>query len=103
MNITDFKDYVRETINDHPNLKMEILDLYWLAMTEIHEGESEWNEINHAINSIGELIQDETEPQVGWDVAKNHIHDISCGIADPENYWYKKEDGIYYPQLRKNN
>lgn len=100
MNIENFKEYVRETINDHPDLKMEILDLYWLAINEIDEGGSEWNEINHAINSIGELIEDATEPQVGWDVAKNHPHDIS-GIFNHEEYWYKKENGIYYPQLRK--
>lgn len=101
MNIENFIGYVREKINDHPELKMEILDLYWLAINEIDEGGSEWNEINHAINSIDELIEEtQYEPQVGWDVAKNHPHDIS-GILNHEEYWYRKENGIYYPQLRK--
>lgn len=100
MNLQYFQDYTRKAINDHPNLEVEILDFYWLAINEIEEGGSERHEIDLAINSIQELIEDATEPQVGWDVAKNHPHDI-CGVLHHEDYWYKKEHGVYYPQLRK--
>ena len=58
MNIENFIGYVREKINDHPDLKMEILDLYWLAINEIDEGGSERHEIDLAINSIEELINE---------------------------------------------
>lgn len=100
MTMNEFKQWVADQMSAYPNLKEEILDFYYLAKDEIEEGGSEWNEINHAINSIDELTGDTDEPQVGWDVAKNHVHDIS-GILNHEEYWYKKENGIYYPQLRK--
>jgi hypothetical protein len=98
--MSNFKKWVQEQINLHPNLKQEILDFFWLCIDEIHDGGSERHEIDLAIGSINELIADANEPQVGWDVAKNHPHDIS-GIINPIEYWYKKEEGIYYPQLRK--
>jgi hypothetical protein len=30
MNVQDFKQWVQEQINLHPNLKMEILEFFWL-------------------------------------------------------------------------
>ena len=98
MNLQYLKEFCREKIAEYPNLAVEIQDLYWLAIDEIADNESEFHEIELAINNINELIENET--QVGWDVAKNHPHDI-CGILHHEEYWYKKENGIYYPQLRK--
>lgn len=52
-----FKEFVNEKINQYPNLKMEILDFFWLCVDEIHDGGSEQHEINLAINSINELIE----------------------------------------------
>jgi hypothetical protein len=103
MNTEEFYQWVVNMMGAFPNdadKRNQIKELYYLALSEIEEGGSEWNEINHAINSIDELIGDADETQVGWDVAKNHVHDIS-GIVNHEEYWYKKENGIYYPQLRK--
>lgn len=100
MNLDYLKGFCREKIAEHPELKEQIVDLYYLAQDEIEEGGSESNEVELAISSIDELIENET--QVGWDVAKNHPHDIS-GILNHEEYWYKKEHGIYYPQLLKEN
>ena len=100
MLMSDFKKWVQEQIDLHPNLKMEILEFFWLCVDEIHDGGSQQHEISLAINSINELIEDSNESQVTWDVAKNHPHDIS-GIVNHEDYWYKKEQGIYYPQLKR--
>ena len=100
MTMNTFKQWVADQMSAYPNLKEEILDFYYLAKGEIAEGGSEMHEISLAMSSINELIGDANEPQVGWDVAKNHAHDIS-GILNHEEYWYKKENGIYYPQLRK--
>ena len=52
-----FKEFVNEKINQYPNFKMEILDFFWLCVNEIHDGGSEQHEINLAINSINELIE----------------------------------------------
>jgi hypothetical protein len=65
MSMNEFKQWVADQMSAYPNLKEEILDLYYLAKDEIEEGGSEWNEINHAINSIDELIGDADETQVG--------------------------------------
>lgn len=46
---------------------------------------------------IEDGVIDDNKAQVRWDVAKDHPHDIS-GIPNPEEYLYKKENGIYYPQ-----
>ena len=54
-----FKEFVNEKINQYPNLKMEILDFFWLCVDEIHDGGSEQHEINLAINSINELIENQ--------------------------------------------
>lgn len=54
-----FKEFVNEKINQYPNLKMEILEFFWLCADEIHDGGSEQHEINLAINSINELIENQ--------------------------------------------
>jgi hypothetical protein len=100
MNLDYLRGFCQEKIAEHPDLKIAILELYWLAQDEIQDGASVSNEVTLAIESINQLIEDVNESQVGWDVAKNHPHDI-CGILNHEEYWYKKENGIYYPQLRK--
>lgn len=98
MNKIAFKTWVKEKIISYPKLSSEIEDFYWLAISEIAEGGSETHEINLAVNSIEELIEESVE--VDWNVAKNHQHDIS-GIFNHENYMYKKESGIYFPTTKK--
>lgn len=55
--MNDFKQFVKEKINQHPSLKTEILNFFWLAVDEIHDGGSKPHEISLAINSINELIE----------------------------------------------
>lgn len=54
----DFKKWVQDQTNLYPNLKTEILDFFWLCIDEIHDGGSQQHEINLAINSINELIEE---------------------------------------------
>ena len=56
--MSDFKKWVQEQIDLHPNLKMEILDFFWLCIDEIHDGGSQQHEISLAIGSINELIEE---------------------------------------------
>jgi hypothetical protein len=58
--MNEFKQFVNEKINQYPSLKMEILDFFWLAVDEIHDGGSQPHEISLAINSINELIEENT-------------------------------------------
>ena len=55
--MNEFKQFVNEKINQYPSLKMEILDLFWLAVDEIHDGGSQPHEISLAVNSINQLIE----------------------------------------------
>lgn len=58
MQKNEFKDWVQDMINLHPDKRTDILDFFWLAMSEIEEGGSEQMEIDRAINDIEELINE---------------------------------------------
>ena len=58
MNIQQFKDWVQHNVNLHPNKREDILEFFWLAIDEIHDGGSEHHEIDLAVNSINELINE---------------------------------------------
>jgi hypothetical protein len=58
MNLDYLKGFCREKIAEHPDLKQEIVDFFYLAKTEIEDGESEFNEVGLAIQSINELIEE---------------------------------------------
>lgn len=52
------KQFCLAKIAEHPNLKSEITDFYFLAMDDMYDGGSEMHEIESAINSINELINE---------------------------------------------
>lgn len=56
--MTQFKNFVQKSIEENSNLKSEIMDFYQLALDEIEEGGSKEHEIDLAINSIEELINE---------------------------------------------
>jgi hypothetical protein len=58
MNKNQFRDWVQDMVNLHPNKRIEILDFFWLAMDEIFDGGSEQHEISLAVNDINELIKE---------------------------------------------
>ena len=47
-----------KTIDEHPELKNEVLDLFSLMLTEISDGESTVNEVSLFENSIQELLDE---------------------------------------------
>ena len=58
MNLEYLKTFIKEKIQQYPNLKEEITDLYYLCHTEIAEGSSEKHEIELCINDINSLIEE---------------------------------------------
>ena len=58
MNLQALKSVVIKAINENPDLKSEILDFYYLAVSEIEEGGSESHECELAYNDIVELIKE---------------------------------------------
>jgi hypothetical protein len=58
MNLQALKSEVIKSINENPDLKSEILDFYYLAVSEIEEGGSESHECELAYNDIVELIKE---------------------------------------------
>jgi len=61
MNKQYLKQFCLGKIEEYPNLKSEITDFYFLAMDEIYDGGSENHEVELAINSINQLIQETNE------------------------------------------
>ena len=58
MTIQELRQETRKFIAENPNLKDEISDFYYLAVSEIEEGGSESHECNLAYNDMVELIKE---------------------------------------------
>lgn len=58
MTLQEFKNKIKREIEENPNLKEEILDLYELTITEIEEGGSATHEINLCLKDIKQLKDD---------------------------------------------
>ena len=56
MTLSDLKEYAEGVSKQYPQLDDEVRDVYFLAVTEVEDGESEANECELAIGSIDELI-----------------------------------------------
>jgi len=57
MNLDYLKGFIKEKIQQYPNLKEEIIDLYYLCLDEIDEGGSEQSEVDSCISDINDLIE----------------------------------------------
>jgi hypothetical protein len=57
MNLVYLRTFIKEKIEQYPNLEDEILDLFSLCLDEIDEGNSEINEVQLCINDINSLIE----------------------------------------------
>ena len=58
MSLDYLSKFVKEQKEKYPSLKNDIMELYYLCISEIDEGGSEGNEVDHCIASIEELIED---------------------------------------------
>jgi hypothetical protein len=58
INLEYLNKYIKEKKEKYPSLKNDIMELYYLCLSEIDEGGSESNEVDHCIASIEELIED---------------------------------------------
>jgi hypothetical protein len=58
MNLDYLRGFCQKKIAEHPDLKIAILELYWLAKDEMQEGASVSNEVGLAIESINQLIEE---------------------------------------------
>jgi hypothetical protein len=52
-------EFAKEFIKEHPNLKVEVMDLLELCQSEIEEGGSPTHEVDLCINSIKQLLEKE--------------------------------------------
>lgn len=53
----DFNEYARKRIEQYPELKQDIVDLYYLTKEEIEDGNSEQNEVSLGYQSVEDLIK----------------------------------------------
>ena len=58
MNLPQLKEETKKFVAENPDLKDEILDFYYLAVSEIEEGGSEQHECDLAYNDMVELIKE---------------------------------------------
>ena len=58
-NTRDLKQYVRDMIVKHPELREQMLELLELCMDEIEEGASPSNEMHLCVNDINQLIENQ--------------------------------------------
>jgi hypothetical protein len=58
MDLIQLKAFAKEIINNKPKLKSEILELFYLAVSEIEDGSSEFHECQLAYNDMEELNND---------------------------------------------
>ena len=58
MNLPQLKEETKKFVAENPDLKDEILDFYYLAVSEIEEGGSESHECDLAYNDMVELIKE---------------------------------------------
>ena len=58
MNLPQLKEETKKFVEENPDLKEEILDFYYLAVSEIEEGGSESHECDLAYNDMVELIKE---------------------------------------------
>lgn len=73
------RDYAKEFIAKHPHLKEEVDDLIQLCFDEIEEGGSIEHEIDLAIDSIDQLLEEEEDYE---DLGGTGHGDISYSDAD---------------------
>ena len=60
MNEEHFKNFVKQSIADRPDLKDEIEEFVQLAYDEIDSGQSQWHEFELAYTDIKDLMADDT-------------------------------------------
>jgi hypothetical protein len=60
MNEEYFKNFVKQSIADRPDLKDEIEEYVQLAYDEIDSGKSQWHEFELAYSDIKDLMADDT-------------------------------------------
>jgi hypothetical protein len=58
MNLEYLNNFIKRKKEEYPSLRSDINDLYYLCLSEIDEGGSESNEVDHCISAIEELIED---------------------------------------------
>ena len=58
MNLENLKVFVKEKINQYPNLKEEIIDFYSLCLDEVEGGGSQQSEVELCISEINSLIEE---------------------------------------------
>ena len=61
MNLQDLRTFIKEKIQEYPDLKSQMIGLYELCLQEIEDGDSESHQVNLTIFDINELIEEYIE------------------------------------------
>lgn len=64
MKVNEFKKYCQDVVQQHPELRADVIDLYTLAMDEIEDGGSPTHEIEMAVADIESMINKKLKPAV---------------------------------------
>ena len=58
MNLEYLRKFIKEKKEQYPSLTNKINDMFYLCLSEIDEGGSEQNEVDHCIFAIEEIIEE---------------------------------------------
>jgi hypothetical protein len=58
MNLQYLKIFIKEKIQQYPKLTGEIMDFYYLCLSEIEDGGSQQSEIQSCISDVNGLIEE---------------------------------------------
>ena len=58
MNLQYLRTFIKEKIQQYPDLKNQMIGLYELCLQEIEDGDSESHQVNLCIFDIKELIEE---------------------------------------------
>ena len=61
MNLQYLRTFIKEKIQQYPDLKNQMIGLYELCLQEIEDGDSESHQVNLTIFDINELIEEYIE------------------------------------------
>ena len=78
----DFQVYVKQRISEYPELKEEIMDLYYLAQSEIEEGGSTDSEISRGFEDIEDIIREQKMAKGGKIKTKPIINQYEGRLYD---------------------
>ena len=101
--LAELHDYCAQKSRQYPNYSEEINETYQLALSEVEAGESLINEIDHCVQTIEDLIEDDDEEDLycgscnGTGISPTGPVDSNCSSCGGSGTYTPPQDDDYDP------